>query len=176
MPTPDRETATTGATTVWRGRIVAMEVLANGYEVARHAPAVAVLVERTSDGFVLGVEQARPAIDARTWELPAGLIDPGEAPADAAARELAEETQRCGVLTYVTRLYVSPGFTDEIVHLFEATDVEPCDGVPDEGEDLRVAWRDPRAAWDAVADGTLATSGVTLLGLQRVLARRGDAA
>ncbi len=175
MPDGDDAPRPAGATTVWRGRIVAMEVLGNGYEVARHAPAVSILVERPSDGFVLGVEQTRPAVDAVTWELPAGLIDPGETPREAAARELAEETQRCGPLTYVTRLYVSPGFTDEIVHLFEATDVAPCAGVPDEGEDLRVAWRDPRAAWDAVAAGDLATSGVTLLGLQRVLARREDA-
>ena len=72
--------------TIWTGRIVTLELLGGRYEVARHASAVAILAVR--DGVVLGVAQDRPAIGRRTWELPAGLIDPGEAPLEAAVREL----------------------------------------------------------------------------------------
>jgi ADP-ribose pyrophosphatase len=157
--------------TVWSGRIVTLELLDGRYEVVRHVPAVAVLALR--DGLVLGVSQRRPAIDARTWELPAGLIDAGEAPAEAAARELREEAQLCGRLTFLTRLFASPGFTDEEIHLFEARGLAPCDGVPDETEELTVAWRDPREVWRDVADGRLKTSGVTLLGLRHALAELG---
>ena len=75
---------------VFQGRVVDLVVLDERWEVVRHAPAVAVLA-RDELGRVLGVVQRRPAVDARTWELPAGLIDPGETAHAAAARELAEE-------------------------------------------------------------------------------------
>jgi len=157
--------------TVWTGRIVDLELLDGRYEVVRHASAVAILAVR--GGLVLGVSQVRPAIGARTWELPAGLIDPGETPLEAAARELREETQLCGRLVTITRLYASPGFTDEEVHLFEAHELASCEGVPDEGEELEASWRDPLEVWREVADGRASTSGVTLLGLRHALARLG---
>lgn len=159
--------------TVWTGRIVTLELLGGRYEVARHASAVAILAVR--DGLVLGVTQERPAIGRRTWELPAGLIDPGEAPLEAAVRELREETQLCGRLEPLTRLFASPGFTDEEIHLFEAFGLTPCDGEPDESEELQVSWREPHEVWREVADGRLATSGVTLLGLRHALAGLGAA-
>jgi len=158
--------------TVWQGRIVTLEIVDDFYEVARHAPAVAILAVRPGDGYVLGVEQPRPAINAVTWELPAGLIDPGEQPEQAAARELREEASLCGRLTFITRSFASPGFTDEEAFLFEAHDLVPCDGSPDPGEELHVAWRDPNEIWRNVADGTLATSSLTLLGIRHVLARQ----
>jgi len=154
--------------TVWEGRIVRLEILDDRWEIARHASAVAILLVR--NGLVLGVRQRRPAIDADSWELPAGLIDPGETPLEAANRELREETQLCGRLEPLTRVFVSPGFTDEEVHLFVAHEVRPCHGTPDETEQLTVEWRDPADAWRAVAEGRLATSAVTALGLRHALA------
>lgn len=150
---------------------MSLEILDDRWEVARHASAVAVLVLR--DGMVLGVRQQRPAIGREAWELPAGLIDPGETPAQAAARELREEVQLCGRLEPLTRSYVSPGFTDEEVHLFIGHDLEPCEGTPDASESLIVEWHDPRDAWRAIAEGRLATSAVTTLGLRHALARLG---
>ncbi len=47
---------------------------------------------RTPSGLIAIVRQYRPAIECFTWELPAGLLDPGEDPVDACRRELAEET------------------------------------------------------------------------------------
>jgi len=156
---------------VFRGRILQLEILDERWEVVRHAPAVAVLAvdER---GRVLGVRQRRPAVGASTWELPAGLIDPGETPEAAAARELAEEAQLAADLGLLAVGYVSPGFTDERVHLFEATGLRPAPGRPDDGEDLEVAWLDLDAAWHAAATGELVTSMVTLLGLRHARAAR----
>ncbi|HMD71860.1 MAG TPA: NUDIX hydrolase [Bryobacteraceae bacterium] len=55
-------------------------------------PDYASIVAFTADGRVLCVRQYRPAVERATLELPSGLVDPGEAPADAARRELLEET------------------------------------------------------------------------------------
>ncbi len=153
---------------VYEGRIVDLVLLPNGYEVVRHASAVAVLA-RDADGRVLGVVQRRPAIDAHTWELPAGLIDPGETPLDAAARELAEEANLAGDLRLVNAAFVSPGFTDERVHLFEATALRPAAGSLDPDEELEVVWRHPAEVWAEAARGEVQTSMVTLLGLRHVL-------
>jgi ADP-ribose pyrophosphatase len=155
---------------VFEGRILRLEIEDGRWEIVRHADAVAVLA-RDARGRVLGVWQDRPAIGARTWELPAGLIDEGETPAHAAARELAEETRLAGTLTPLTRFYVSPGFCDELVHLFAAHDLRPEHGAsPDEGEVVEVEWRDPASTWHDIATGALATSGVTVLGLRHALA------
>lgn len=159
---------------MFRGRIVELVVLDDRWEVVRHADAVAILA-RDAQGRVLGVTQRRPAVAAETWELPAGLIDPGETPDVAAARELAEEAGLAGTLVAVGAAYVSPGFTDEKVHLFEARELRPAHAEPDPGEDLTVAWRAPDAAWAAVLAGELATSMVTLLGLRHALAQDGRA-
>ena len=160
--------------TVYEGKIVTLEIEDGRWEIVRHADAVAVLAVG-ADGRVLGVWQQRPAVEAETWELPAGLIDAGESPAQAAERELAEETQLAGTLRELISLYVSPGFTDERVHLFVATDLREQAGQSlDHGEEVRVAWLDPLAAWQAVAAGEMVTSGVTLLGLRHLLALRGQ--
>src|ERR1051326_7294370 len=92
-----------GARVVWRvvdaGRILTLRltyvVAADGRrhlrEIVEHLPgAAAVAVDEF--GQVLLVRQSRPAVGAAVLELPAGLIDPGEAPIDAARRELEEET------------------------------------------------------------------------------------
>jgi 8-oxo-dGTP pyrophosphatase MutT (NUDIX family) len=161
--------------TVYEGKIVTLEIEDGRWEIVRHADAVAVLAVG-ADGRVLGVRQRRPAIGAETWELPAGLIDAGESPAQAAARELAEEAQLAGTLRELISLYVSPGFTDERVHLFVASDLRVQAGhALDDGEEVQVEWLDPLAAWQAVASGAMATSGVTLLGLRHLLALRGQA-
>jgi ADP-ribose pyrophosphatase len=55
-------------------------------------PDYAAIVARTADGRVLCVRQYRPAVERVTLELPSGLVDPGETPAQAASRELLEET------------------------------------------------------------------------------------
>ena len=50
------------------------------------------IVALTRGGKIPIVRQYRPALEAFSWELPAGLVDPGESPADACRRELLEET------------------------------------------------------------------------------------
>lgn len=156
---------------IFEGKIVDLVVLDGKWEVVRHADAVGILIARGRQ--VLGVSQLRPAIGRVSWEVPAGLIDPGETPAEAAAREAAEEVQLGGRLQLIGRFFTSPGFTDEEVHLFELHDSAPALGAPDPDERLTPQWRDALAAWNAVLAGQLATSSVTALALRHVLARHG---
>jgi 8-oxo-dGDP phosphatase len=97
-------------------------------DVIEHFGAVAVVALDDDDNIVL-VYQYRQAVGRRLWELPAGLLDAaGEAPQLTAARELQEETglsaTRWGVLIDVTS---APGFCDESVRVFIATDLSDVD-------------------------------------------------
>lgn len=154
---------------LYRGSILDLVKLDERWEVVEHVPAVCVLA--LQDGQVLGVKQSRPAIGQTTWEVPAGLIDEGETPEEAAARELGEETGFGGTLTLLTQAYTSPGFSTEKVYLFEATDLRPVDTEPDPDEPLQVVWCDPQTLWEAVRRGETASSFPSVLALHFALHR-----
>jgi len=92
-------------TYLYRGRILNL-ALEGRYEIVEHKPAVAVIALK--EGKMLFVRQMRPAVGLAPLEIPAGLIEPGEDPLEAARRELAEETGLKGDLTYLFSYYVSP--------------------------------------------------------------------
>jgi len=93
----------------------------------RGASAVVAFVDPPSsaDPRILLVHQFRYAAGGDLYEVPAGMPDgPGEPWETVAARELEEETgYRAGSLFYLSRIYTTPGFTDEVIHLFAATDL-----------------------------------------------------
>lgn len=154
---------------VFRGRIMTVGTVQGGWEMVAHAPAVAVLA---MDGTrVLGVEQYRHVVGRTMWELPAGIIDPGETPLEAAHRELAEETQLGGDLAFVAGFYVSPGFTNEHITVFEATNLRPVSGTPDDTEELTVRWRELDELAAGIRDGTLTSSASTITGLLHAIGR-----
>lgn len=75
---------------LYRGRILNLALEDEKYEIVEHKHAICVMAER--EGKLLFVRQYRPAVASETLEIPAGLIEDGEEPAEAAQRELAEET------------------------------------------------------------------------------------
>jgi ADP-ribose diphosphatase len=110
----------------------------DGRDVVVHAPVAAVLAIDRQDQLTL-VRQQRVPVDADLLELPAGFVDAGESPLDAARRELAEETGlRGGDWSEVVSFYTSAGFTDERVHLFLAVDLEAGEASPTEDEELEI--------------------------------------
>lgn len=161
----------------YQGKILRLVTLDGRWEVIEHAPAVCVLALRpagTSQTLeVLGVRQLRPAIGTATWELPAGLVDSGESPETAAARELAEETQFKAKLERIAEIHSSPGFCDEKVFIFEAHNLEASPGTPDEGEELTLEWRELRSTWEQIRSGRLASSAHTLMALTYALGKHG---
>jgi ADP-ribose pyrophosphatase len=98
-------------------------------EMLRHPGASAVVPfldpPGEADPRVLLIRQFRHAAEAFIWEIPAGRLDPGEAPEACARRELEEETgMRAAAVERLTTIYTTPGFTDERIHLFLARGLE----------------------------------------------------
>lgn len=146
--------------TIYQGHILSLEVQGGKWEIVRHAPAVAVLALRGDQ--MLFVRQRRRAIGRDTLEAPAGLIEDGETPEQAADRELSEEANLKGDLTLLTRFYSSPGFTDELLYVFRAENLREAPGTPDADEQLTVEWHDPRAVLADLREGRVAGSASTV--------------
>lgn len=106
-----------------------VEALAGGseetYHCLRQPDAIAILA-RTAKGLIPVVEQYRPAVESVTWELPSGLLDPGEDPAEACRRELWEETGlRARSVRHVGSYYADTGRMEHLIHAFYVTAAGP---------------------------------------------------
>jgi ADP-ribose pyrophosphatase len=147
--------------TLYEGPIFRVE-RRDGRDVVVHAPVAAIIAVDRADQLIL-VRQHRVPVDASMLELPAGFLDPGESPLQAAHRELAEETGlRGGEWTEVATFYTSSGFTDEKVHLFLATTLELGEASPTEDEKLEIV-RVPLADVPGLID--VCEDAKTLIGL-----------
>jgi ADP-ribose pyrophosphatase len=119
--------------TIFQGRIISLAVeehrLPDGrsarFEIVRH-PGGAAVLPVLPDGRLVLIRQWRPAVGAMVLELPAGRLEPGEAPETCARRELQEEVgYRPGHLEPLGELLPAVGFCDERIHLFLARELEP---------------------------------------------------
>jgi ADP-ribose pyrophosphatase len=133
---------------IYEGRAVNLDlervVLPNGHEVeleiVRHPGGAAVVAVDERERVCL-LRQYRHAAGGWLWELPAGKLDGGEPPLQAARRELAEEAGvTAGRWTPLGRMISSPGVFTEVVHLFLARDLHAAAAAPEHGECLEVHW------------------------------------
>ncbi|AZV44213.1 ADP-ribose pyrophosphatase [Peribacillus asahii] len=122
------EEKTLSSQKIFTGKVISLQVddveLPNGKtskrEIIKHPGAVAVIAI-TDDGKIVMVEQYRKAMERSLVEIPAGKLEPGEEPLKTAERELEEETGYvCERLEHVISFYTSPGFADELVHVYVA--------------------------------------------------------
>jgi ADP-ribose pyrophosphatase len=140
-------------------------------EVIRHQGASAVVPLR-EDGSVLLIRQYRHAAGGFIYEIPAGKLDPGEDPLACAERELEEETgHRAGRLEYLLTFFTTPGFTDEIIHIYLATELTPGVQNLEHDEVLDVVEMPLEHALQRIADGTI-RDGKTIIGLQTAFLTR----
>jgi ADP-ribose pyrophosphatase len=133
---------------IYEGKVFSVEVERRRFpdgrehtvEIVRHAPSV-VLIPFQDDGRVVIVKQYRAPLDRETWEFPAGRVDAGESPEDAARRECEEEiTLVPQHLVRLRGLFPAPGFCDEELIFFRVSDLHPpppdSPHEPDEDEDI----------------------------------------
>ena len=103
-------------------------------EIIRHPGAAAILPLLPNDQVCL-IRNHRPSADQVLFEIPAGTLEPPEAPEVTAARELTEETGYiAGRLEKMHQFFVSPGILDEQMYLYLATDLSQGDVAREPGE------------------------------------------
>lgn len=148
---------------IYEGRIVNLRVdevvLPDGKktsrEVVEYAGAVAV-VPVNEKGELLLVRQYRYAVGETLLEIPAGKIERGEDYASSAARELAEETgYEAGNLKHLISFYSTPGFTNEQIHLFLATELTLKVQDLDEDEFIEVETVNMKKAAEMIMSGEI---------------------
>jgi ADP-ribose pyrophosphatase len=129
-------------------------------DVIRHPGSVVVLAVDDSDArrgpLVLLERQYRYAADARLWELPAGRIDPGENELAGAKRELLEETGfTASKWQKALTFYVSPGFLDEVMHVFLARGLKKGHAQPEDDERIAVRFFPLKQAVNMAVSGRI---------------------
>lgn len=152
--------------TVFEGKVVRLYLdrvlLPNGVEaereLVRHWGAVG-MVPLDRDGGVFLVRQYRHPAGRELLEIPAGKLREGEDPLECARRELEEEIgYRASKWTRLTSFYTSPGFSDEILHLFLAEGLIPSQASPEEDEFLEILKVPLEEALGMVASGEIVDS------------------
>ena len=139
----------------------------DGFEIRRliiqhHGSAVMIPVD--AKGRMLLVRQYRLPARRYLWEFPAGRMDPGETPLQAARRELAEETgYRAKKWKKLISFWPSPGYVAEKMNLFVATGLTAGDAKPMEDERIRMRWFAPAEIERMIRTGKI-QDGKTIAG------------
>ncbi|AFU59567.1 MAG: NUDIX hydrolase [Nitrososphaera sp.] len=107
-------------------------------EIVEHKDSVGIVAISGSDDVIL-VTQYRRAADRVLLEIPAGKMEKGETPRQAAIREMAEEIGYSGKLEPLTRWYLAPGYSTELMHVFVATNLRKIVRGPlDDDENIKI--------------------------------------
>lgn len=134
---------------IFSGKIIHVQVddveLPNGKtskrEIVKHPGAVGI-IPITLEGKIVMVRQFRKPLERSLLEIPAGKLEPNEKPEVTARRELEEETgYTTNQLDHIISFYTAPGFSNEIIHLYVAKDLQktkiPLVGDEDEFVEVR---------------------------------------
>lgn len=150
---------------VFSGRLLRVQrdhvTLPNGNDTTReyiHHPGAVAIVPVLEDGRVVLVKQCRYPLDTILWEIPAGKLDHGDAedPLECAKRELSEETgYEAEQWQRLFSIATTPGFSDEIIHLYKVWGLKKFAQHTDEDEFITVQAFTVQELQQMLADGTL---------------------
>lgn len=158
--------------TIFKGQILSLYLdevkLSNGKIASRekvtHPGAVGVIPVDKNGGIIL-VEQFRYPIEKKTLEIPAGKLDKGELPLDCAVRELEEEIGAVGpTMIHLSTFYTTPGFSNEVLHLYLAKDFTRKDNKLDDDEFLEIIEMDLEDSVALIESGGIRDSK-TIIGI-----------
>ena len=163
-----------GSEQVFKGRVFSIDrdqvKMPNGrtvtVDVVRHSRSV-VLVPVPEPGKIILIRQYRHAVNAFLWELPAGSVDGGESPEDAARRECHEEIGLVPTtLVRLSAMFPTPGYCDEEMVFFRLSGLEKTDeqAALDEDEDIEAKVFELRDAREMLRRGEIQDMK-TLVGL-----------
>ena len=149
-------------TTLHQGPVFAVERLLFDHsgepvikDVVRHPGAVTVIGLR-DDGRLVLIRNQRVAVGEALLEFCAGKLEPGEDPEYSALRELEEETgYSAAAITPLGRFYTSPGFADELMHVFLAESLTGVDRRLEPGEEIEVVIMEIEQIQAAIRTGVL---------------------
>jgi ADP-ribose pyrophosphatase len=165
---------------IFNGKVVTLNIdtvtLPNGVtidlEIVRHPGAAAVVPLKDNETVIL-IKQFRHAAGGFIYEIPAGKLHSGEDPRDCAVRELEEEIgYRAGNLTLLSSIFTAPGFTDEVIHIYRATELSRGRQSLDRDEVLEVVEVSLEQAIEMIRAGEI-RDAKTMVGLQSVFISRG---
>lgn len=134
------------------------------FGIIRH-PGASLAVPVLADGRVVILRQYRFAVASRILEFPAGTLDPGEDPLTTMERELQEEAgYRASRWDPLGVMLPCPGYSDEVIHLFLARDLEALPDPPagDDDEDMEVLLLEPGELDAVLASGNEYLDGKSL--------------
>lgn len=148
---------------VYEGRVIGVRVdrvrFADGTEATRevvdHGGSAAILAVDDADRVLLINQYRYPAAE-HLWEIPAGRLEPGEPPNEAAARELAEEAGLAASrLEPLMTIWATPGYCTERLWVYVASGLSPHAGTPDADERITYAWFERGEAVAMCLDGRI---------------------
>ncbi len=121
-----------------------------------HYNGAAVILPVLGDGQIVLIRNYRFAVDEHLYELPAGMVDKGESPLEAAGRELTEETgYRAGRLEKLGEFFCAPGTSDELMHIYLAEDLSDGPQDLEDYEDITVHTFSPEMVRTMILKGQI---------------------
>jgi ADP-ribose pyrophosphatase len=155
-----------GSKKLFQGEILGLYLdrvrLPNGKTAAREMvshPGAVGIIPVTGDNNILMVRQYRYPVGEITIEIPAGKLDKNESPEKCARREMAEEVGASGgSLKLLSSFYTTPGFSDEVLHLYLATGFSISANNLDQDEFLDIISMGLDEACDCIKEGRIKDS------------------
>jgi len=128
------------------------------------------------DGRIVLVKQFRAAIGGWVLEIPAGKVEPGESPEECIARELVEEIgYRARRIEKLASVYTTPGYSNEILHIFIARDLEYVGPKPEKGEFIKIVTMSPDEVLSSARNNVVDAKTLLAVSLYVVMGRMGRA-